>query len=1064
MMKKILAVSFAALSLCADAFIVTENHTISEAVKSYSGTISYSVYAPIETYMMDAFADTTIERFTVEVPKGKTATITVSQDGAGSWSFRTCVSDLLLSRGKDDFFVTSNTPRTIVMTANGVFSLRVTATPTGYWTGYGWQSGYHLNRRASASFPFRVDVEYSGNMIPAAPAPAAPAVTVKSDLLPYQPKGWAAPLTVAKAKKGASSKASAFKDTDTLYVNWAVKCANKDVTATFNNSLYVDGKLKRTWTHNGLQAEYFYSVSDIEIGNLSPGTHTIRISADTSNAVDESNEGNNSYTRTVTIEEDMSKYLINVSVSFLPGGGTGTMKAVSKKIDVSKPLSSYKFPACSFKRPGYVFAGWAIVYNACGEYLEPPVYPAGYEYKEFCGDLTLEARWEKDVLEMELGEGYTPGTIMHDSEFAFDLDIVSGSKPKVTAKGLPKGVKLESAEVTNVFYDVYTEEDHLEVKTVWYIHGVASLPGSFEVTLSATSATIKTPVIKTFYLNFQNITSPYLTGLDPEIGAYDLYAGVNAENVLDLETSGGYKVTAVSGLPTGLKFDSKKGTVSGVPTKAGAYTVTVTAKNGSLATSATVSMRVMPLPNWVQGTFTGFVEYDTGVECNGYGSATATVGADGKMTGKVFDGERSWTFSASSFEAIESPTIYTWDEHGEPYSYVDYSTTNFVARVTAKSGKISRICKVSVGVANAPEGLANGILYVYDDDDDDSSEALFPDVEMYRNLCKDKSSASTVASSLGELAAIYNCRLEGGWISVSVASNGDVKATGKLFDGTAITSTTTLLCDFDESGYGGWFFIIDLAPSGYNGGRFFEMVRIDETGAYSDKCSWFSMNPAAGSVYEAGFVRDAYMYGYRYDPSLTLNDMFDSPYLQVVDGGVQLAYMMKETTFDDDERRKLTNSYLSFVDSELCAGPNYDGIYFALNGAGNGFSVPKATKPVKNDDEWLYNGENDCALTLSFNKANGTVKGTYTYWFDYVSAYDDMTDKTTVVHTSKKVNFDGVVMWADWAGGDIYCVFPWETMGEYEDERTEKTKQYKYKAPGILSFTPPAEPIPEANN
>jgi len=60
------------------------------------------------------------------------------------------------------------------------------------------------------------------------------------------------------------------------------------------------------------------------------------------------------------------------------------------------------------------------------------------------------------------------------------------------------------------------------------------------------------------------------------------------------------KVT-VAGLPAGLKYDANQVSISGVPTKAGTYSVAFAASNpkGS-ATSQTFAITVAALPAWAQ--------------------------------------------------------------------------------------------------------------------------------------------------------------------------------------------------------------------------------------------------------------------------------------------------------------------------------------------------------------------------------------------------------------------------------------------------------------------------------
>ena len=96
----------------------------------------------------------------------------------------------------------------------------------------------------------------------------------------------------------------------------------------------------------------------------------------------------------------------------------------------------------------------------------------------------------------------------------------------------------------------------------------------------------------------------------------------------------------------------------------------------------------------------------------------------------------------------------------------------------------------------------------------------------------------------------------------------------------------------------------------------------------------------------------------------------------------------------------------------------------------------------KDTKAWSYEGANDGALTLSFTQATGIFKGSYTFWYDYESAYDHTTGKSTMSHTSKKVNFEGImVQGAD----DMRGFYLWDATGAYDDPKTGKEKTYKYK-------------------
>src|SRR5207302_7053570 len=87
-----------------------------------------------------------------------------------------------------------------------------------------------------------------------------------------------------------------------LYVDWAViNNGSQDITNTYHTELYVDNVLKTTYSDSPLQAGWVNWGHDYPIGPLSAGTHTIRIKTDSANEVVETDESDNEYTKTITI-------------------------------------------------------------------------------------------------------------------------------------------------------------------------------------------------------------------------------------------------------------------------------------------------------------------------------------------------------------------------------------------------------------------------------------------------------------------------------------------------------------------------------------------------------------------------------------------------------------------------------------------------------------------------------------------------------------------------------------------------------------------------------------------
>ena len=113
-------------------------------------------------------------------------------------------------------------------------------------------------------------------------------------------------------------------------------------------------------------------------------------------------------------------------------------------------------------------------------------------------------------------------------------------------------------------------------------------------------------------------------------------------------------------LPDGLKFDAKKGVLSGAPKKAGNTSVTITATDPAKnAKSLTVNFVVSPLPPWLVGEFRGILSDEEEVKQNGI--LELSVKSDGKVSAKVLT--RYGTRSVSG--------TLTWRDP-EPYDDYDY--------------------------------------------------------------------------------------------------------------------------------------------------------------------------------------------------------------------------------------------------------------------------------------------------------------------------------------------------------------------------------------------------------
>lgn len=120
------------------------------------------------------------------------------------------------------------------------------------------------------------------------------------NLAPYQPPGWSDKIVVSTVT-GTSTDSSPLINTNTLYVDWAVINNGNSAAGAFTTSLYVDGVLQTAWNTSSLATNVYTSALDYNIGILSAGAHTITITTDSGNAVSESSESDNTYTKNITV-------------------------------------------------------------------------------------------------------------------------------------------------------------------------------------------------------------------------------------------------------------------------------------------------------------------------------------------------------------------------------------------------------------------------------------------------------------------------------------------------------------------------------------------------------------------------------------------------------------------------------------------------------------------------------------------------------------------------------------------------------------------------------------------
>jgi len=460
---------------------------------------------------------------------------------------------------------------------------------------------------------------------------------------------------------------------------------------------------------------------------------------------------------------------------------------------------------------------------------------------------------------------------------------------------------------------------------------------------------------------------------------------------------------ALKGLPAGLTLDGNTASLVGVPTRTGTFSVTVAASNPKGSAEPQVfQVNVEPLAAWAQGSFSGVVNTDE----LGAGMASMSVTPVGGVTGKLSLRGTNFSFSAKSYASR--------DESGA-----------FTLVATAKVDRVSLPVTLALNVPETvdPAGSVPATL--------SKAEGPFGDagwVTLYRNVWKDAGMAPVAANFAGYYTSALPSSGESGsgYLAFTLDLAGNVKAVGKLADGTAISLSGPLV--MDEAGR--VFAVLYTAPTAYKGGCLFGRVAFAKRDAAARVTAglldgmplcWESFSPLATQRYGEGFGRYLDLTGGWYDTLGNLYEYYRGKTLTVgADGGA--------TT---PELQMGTNRYES-----VWWSPDGVALMAATNRLGvmTGLSAPKAGVPVKVGGAYDYqSGTNTVGLTIALTRSTGVFKGSFKIWFDYAAVHNSQSSLfAATAHTPVSVAFEGVLtpersdrddgvegrgyfLWADWS-------------------------------------------------
>jgi hypothetical protein len=118
----------------------------------------------------------------------------------------------------------------------------------------------------------------------------------------YKPAGWSHEVVISTAE-GVYTDSPVVHTTDHLYLNYAFANENDvDTGVKFYAYLFVDGKVAEKWVvDQPVKKGEGWFVEDFPLKPLKAGPRTLKIVLDSTETIDETNEGDNEYEKTITV-------------------------------------------------------------------------------------------------------------------------------------------------------------------------------------------------------------------------------------------------------------------------------------------------------------------------------------------------------------------------------------------------------------------------------------------------------------------------------------------------------------------------------------------------------------------------------------------------------------------------------------------------------------------------------------------------------------------------------------------------------------------------------------------
>ena len=198
---------------------------------------------------------------------------------------------------------------------------------------------------------------------------------------------------------------------------------------------------------------------------------------------------------------------------------------------------------------------------------------------------------------------FSPDVCLEGNEYSGVIEFQSGTRiTSLKASGQPSGIL-----VSIVRHSCHSGEVRISNAN----RLVAGRTYTMSITMKNVSGKTLTRKIRIHAPNKKTAVQKGVLELDTSGYGYWFTAGVkfNWED-LGISVKSGWKITKVTGLPSGMKWNGAKQRITGVPAKKGHYTVMFTVSKGKTSYQASATFWVMALPSGVAGTYNGFATYD----------------------------------------------------------------------------------------------------------------------------------------------------------------------------------------------------------------------------------------------------------------------------------------------------------------------------------------------------------------------------------------------------------------------------------------------------------------------